>query len=209
MANLALRFSSINLTIMKSINYSIALRPSNPAEENSPKKAYAVAQYKDVMTLTEFAGHIAEHGSVFDEAVITGVLIKSVKCLRELLLSGMKVRLGDLGNFYVSLQSEGANTAAEFTSSMITGVNVNWEAGVKFQDLITEASFNPVPTRAAAAATLKAEKAGAATVDLAAAKAKANNSGTADDTDGTGGDEPQGSNTGGGLPGGGSEPEEP
>ena len=118
-------------------------------------------------------------------------------------------RLRDLGNFYVSLQSEGANTAAEFTSSMITGVNVNWEAGVKFQDLITEASFNPVPTRAAAAATLKAEKAGAATVDLAAAKAKANNSGTADDTDGTGGDEPQGSNTGGGLPGGGTEPEEP
>jgi hypothetical protein len=146
---------------------------------------------------------------VFDEAVITGVLIKSVKCLRELLLGDMKVRLGDLGNFYVSLQSEGANTAAEFTSSMITGVNVNWEAGVKFQDLITEASFNPVPTRAAAAATLKAEKAGAATVDLAAAKAKANNSGTTDDTDGTGGDEPQGSNTGGGLPGGGSEPEEP
>ena len=156
----------------KSINYSIALRPSDPSKENSPKKAYAVSQYKDVMSLDEFAAHIAEHGSVFDEATITGVLIKAVRCMREQLLAGNKVRLGDLGAFSVSLQSKGAETAKEFTSELITAVNVNWDPGQKFQNLIAEASFNPVTSRAVQAASLKAEKEGAKTVDIEAAKAK-------------------------------------
>ena len=44
--------------------------------------------------------------------------------------------------------------------------------GSDFDDLINRAQFNPVASRIAQAATLKAEKAGEATVDLEAAKRK-------------------------------------
>ena len=68
--------------------------------------------------------------------------------LREMLLSGVKVQLGDLGNFYVSFSSEGANTAAEFNPFIhIKTVNVNWERGADFLNLKKDAKFNLVATR--------------------------------------------------------------
>ena len=39
------------------INYSISLR-ANPSDQDAPKKAYANAQYSEIMTLDKFAEHI-------------------------------------------------------------------------------------------------------------------------------------------------------
>ena len=44
------------------INYSISLR-ANPSDQDAPKKAYANAQYSEIMTLDKFAEHISTHGS--------------------------------------------------------------------------------------------------------------------------------------------------
>ena len=38
------------------INYSISLR-ANPSDQDAPKKAYANAQYSEIMTLDKFAEH--------------------------------------------------------------------------------------------------------------------------------------------------------
>ena len=57
------------------INYSISLR-ANPSDQDAPKKAYANAQYSEIMTLDKFAEHISTHGSKYNRADIQAVLIR-------------------------------------------------------------------------------------------------------------------------------------
>ena len=130
------------------------------------QNAFAVAQYTDVMTIEKFARHIASHGCVYSRADISAILSLAVDCMREQLLEGKKIRLGDLGDFSVSISSKGAETADKFSAQNITGVNVVWDCGQEFKNLIADAEFNLVASRSAQAAVLKAIKAGQTTVDL-------------------------------------------
>ena len=130
------------------------------------QNAYAVAQYADVMNIEKFARHISSHGCVYSRADISAILYMAVDCMREMLLEGKKIRLGDLGDFSVSLASKGAETAEKFSAQNITGVNVNWECGAEFKNLLADAEFNLVASRKAQDAVIKAIKAGETVVDL-------------------------------------------
>lgn len=92
--------------------------------------------------------------------------ILAVDCLREQLLNGQQIQMGDLGVFSNSIRSLGAPSMAEFTVENITEVNVLWAPGVRFNNLRQDAEFQLVPTRKAAAEVVKALKAGKTTVDL-------------------------------------------
>ena len=148
------------------------------------QNAFAVAQYTDVMTIEKFARHIASHGCVYSRADISAILYLAVDCMREQLLEGKKIRLGDLGDFSVSISSKGAETADKFSAQNITGVNVVWDCGQEFKNLIADAEFNLVASRSAQAAVLKAIKAGQTTVDLTSPD---NPSGGGSDGGGSGG----------------------
>ncbi len=148
------------------INYSIVMH-GNPRDPEASKKAYGNAQYSTVMELEDFSEHIATHGSVYSRADISAILTLAVDCMREQLLAGQRIQLGDLGTFYISLNSEGALTAAEYNPLIhVKKVKVNWTPGRRFQDLLSDAEFNLVPTREAARRVVKALKAGDTTVDL-------------------------------------------
>ena len=71
------------------------------------QNAFAVAQYTGVMNIDKFSRHISSHGSVYSRADIAAILYLTVDCMREQLLEGKKIRLGDLGDFSVSLSSKG------------------------------------------------------------------------------------------------------
>ena len=161
------------------------------------QKTFAVAQYSEVMTIEKFAKHISSHGCVYSRADISAILYMAVDCMREQLLEGKKIRLGDLGDFAVSLSSKGAADASTFTAQNITDVKVFWEPGAQFKNLITDAEFNLVASRAAQAKVLKALRAGESKVDLEGAD-------NGDNGD-NGGNDP-GGNKPGGNPGGGSNP---
>lgn len=96
------------------INYSTCMR-GNPTDKDAAKKAYANAQYSQVMTLDKFCYHIASHGCVYSRADIQAILILAVDCLREQLLNGQQIQMGDLGVFSNSIRSLGAHSMAEFT----------------------------------------------------------------------------------------------
>ena len=130
------------------------------------QKAFAIAQYSDVMTIDKCARHIASHGSVYHRADIAAILYLAVDCMREQLLEGKKIRLGDLGDFSVGLSSKGADKAEAFSAQNITDVKVMWEPGTEFKTLLSEAEFNLVASRAAQAKVLRAIKAGESNVDL-------------------------------------------
>ena len=165
------------------------------------QNAYAIAQYADVMTIEKFAKHISTHGCVYSRADISAILYMAVDCMREQLLEGKKIRLGDLGDFSVSLTSKGAETAKAFTAQNITGVNVVWDCGQEFKNLLADAEFNLVASRSAQAAVLKAVKAGETVVDLNA-KTEGDGGDGGDDTDPSNPSNP--SNPSGGNTGGGS-----
>ena len=161
------------------------------------QNAFAISQYTDVMTIEKFAKHITSHGSVYSRADISAILYMAVDCIREMLLEGKKIRLGDLGDFSILLGSKGAETADKFTAQNITNVKVQWEPGQQFKNLLEDAEFNLVASRSAQAAVIKAIKEGKTNVDL---NAPINPDGGGDGDGTTGG----GSNAGGGTQGGGS-----
>lgn len=130
------------------------------------QNAYAISQYSGVMTIEAFAKHISTHGCVYSRADIAAILYLAVDCMREQLLEGKKIRLGDLGDFSCSIQSKGAKDAKSFSASNITAVNVVWDCGQEFKNLIADAEFNLVAPRKAQQAVINAIKDGETIVDL-------------------------------------------
>ena len=142
---------------------------ANPIDESKPSKAYAKAQVKEVMSFRDFVNHISEHGG-YKRGQVKGVLSDMCSCLVEQLLEGKKVMLDELGNFWLSLSSEGAESCEAFSAKNITGVNIIFTPGEDFENLLSRASFNPVPSRSLQNAALKAEKKGEKTIDIDAVK---------------------------------------
>lgn len=148
------------------INYSISLR-ANPSDKDAPPKAYANAQYSEIMSLEKFAEHISTHGSKYNRADIQAVLIQAVDCMREQLLAGQRIQLGDLGTFSIHISSTGAESLEAYNPAIhVEDLNVRWKPGNRFLSLLKDAVFNLVPTRKAAKLVVKALKAGKTTVDL-------------------------------------------
>lgn len=142
------------------INYSLGLRSSSPSDKKSEKKVYAYAQMRELITLPQLAKHICLHGSPYGRDVIIGVMTAVVDCVRENLLEGNKVQLGEMGAFYLAFNSQGVDTAEEFNpANNINQVRVRWERGSAFADLTNEAEFNYVTSRDQQAKARKEEKA--------------------------------------------------
>ena len=125
-----------------SLNYSIAMM-GNPLKKEEPKKAYAKAQTNGELSLKELSTLIASKCKI-----------------------GRASNFGDLGAFRLQINSGGAPSADLFTSDYIKGVNIQFVPGEELQVIFQGLKFNLVPTRAAQAAVIKAQKAGKTTVDI-------------------------------------------
>ncbi|MBR6031629.1 MAG: DNA-binding protein [Bacteroidaceae bacterium] len=134
------------------IDYAITIMGTKPGTKKSDiteTKAYGTAQVREVLTLDAFAKHITDHGCAYDKGDVVAIITKAVKCLREQMLAGNKVILGDLGGFYPELQTEGSVLAEDFSTDNILAVNVRWLPGKDFKNLRQDATFQLMPTRAA------------------------------------------------------------
>ena len=136
------------------IDYAIAVmgtKPGTKKEQITETKAYGTAQVREVLDLDKFTKHVSDHNCPFSAGTIKGVLEDAARCLREMMLAGNKVTLGELGGFYVELATEGAVTCDSFSAANIKEVNVRWCPPASFKNLRNEATFNIVPTRKAQA----------------------------------------------------------
>ena len=177
MINYSITMRSVNTNLLEINQAKSRINQAKQEGKNPEKKdldlvktekqnAFAISQYTDVMTIEKFAKHITSHGSVYSRADISAILYMAVDCMREMLLEGKKIRLGDLGDFSVLLGSQGAESADKFTAQNINQVKVQWEPGKEFKNLLDDAEFNLVASRSAQAAVLKAIKEGKTNVDL-------------------------------------------
>lgn len=121
-------------------------------------KTYPMAQCRETLDLSAMAEHMSSHDSKYNKGDVMAVATQLTSCIREQLLLGNRVCLGDLGTFYIALESEPANNAEEFTTALIQKVKARWSPSVKFQNMVTEATFEYVGTREAQAAARKAER---------------------------------------------------
>ena len=77
-------------------------------------KYYGKVRTTKTMTYRELIKHMAEHNTVYGEDVCQGVSLKLANCLLEQLLEGKKVQFGELGTFYLSVKSSGADDEEKF-----------------------------------------------------------------------------------------------
>ena len=74
-------------------------------------------QSNGTVSLSDLATHISDHNSKYNRADITAVSIMLVDCIKEYLLQGFKVELGELGQFYNRIKSVGASSASDFNAA--------------------------------------------------------------------------------------------
>ncbi len=99
---------------------------NNNSHSKAFGKIYGRFVYTETLTTDEFVNHIVKHGSPFDRSTIIGVLAVASDCLVELTLDSKRVRLGDLGTFYMSAETEGAEEEKDFTADNIKKVHLRF-----------------------------------------------------------------------------------
>ena len=91
-------------------------------------KVYARIVSLKTMTYPELCKHMAEHNSVYGTDVCLGVANKLQSCILEQLMEGKKVQFGDLGTFYLSTHTTGADSEEEFNpASYMHGIYLRFQ----------------------------------------------------------------------------------
>ena len=73
----------------------------NENNEKTNGKWYPRVVNMGTLDVDDLCEHIQEHGSIWTDDVVVGVVKKFVKCIQELLLQSHKVKLDGLGTFYL------------------------------------------------------------------------------------------------------------
>ena len=98
----------------------------NPQNKSEQPKWYAKAVQDRTIDFEDLVTHMSEHNSPYSRGVIHGVMTDMLDCVKELVLDGKSVRLGDLGLFSVGLKTKGAVTRDKWTvASHVQGVTLN------------------------------------------------------------------------------------
>ncbi len=81
------------------------------------KKWYAKAKHTETVDFDSLIDHMTDHNIGFPRGVVQGVMMSFVDCLLELVAQSKKVQLGDLGTFYLNINSKPAEKYEEFNAN--------------------------------------------------------------------------------------------
>ena len=108
------------------LKYKKYQKKENSLDPNSEPMFYARAVPDRTVEFEDLVTHMSEHNSPYSRGVIHGVLTDMLDCVKELVLDGKNVRLGDLGLFSVGIRSKGSLTAKDWTiGTHLKGVKLN------------------------------------------------------------------------------------
>lgn len=181
------------------VKYSLAKKSSKFGAKSADGKYYACAQINEKTSLKQFSKLIAMQTTV-SRADVTAVLVSAVENLVMELQRGNQVEFGELGKFRLQLSSVGTENAVDFKSDInITDVNIQFVPGEELAKIFENLEFTQVASRAVQRAALKAEKEGAKTLDLEAAKQSGKKDSDSDSGSDTDPDKDSGSTDEGGV----------
>ena len=113
-------------------------------------KFYGRIVHTETLNTRKLAKHIAEHGSVFTQDVVEGVLTKAETCIVEMLLESKKVKLEGLGTFYLMAENKkgGAPSLEKFNpKSTFNGLHIRFlpdsssDTQLNSKDVLAKATF--------------------------------------------------------------------
>ena len=94
------------------------------SETEQAGKLYARVSYKQTMDLHDMAHHMAEHNTAFSEGLIVGVLTDFVKCVREMVLNGNTVKVGNLAIFKATVEANGLETLYDAQQDKVASASI-------------------------------------------------------------------------------------
>ena len=106
--------------------------------------------HTETLNTRKLAKHISEHGSVYTQDVVEGVLTKAESCILEMLLESKKVKLEGLGTFYLMAENKkgGAVSIDKFNpKGTFSGLHIRFlpdlsgEAQLNSKDMLQKATF--------------------------------------------------------------------
>lgn len=148
------------------MNYSLVMR-GNPRYPERGKKVYASAQTDKTLSMGEFIDGIVFHGSSFSRGELMGVMADIFDELASKLQEGYRVNFDDFGQFYPTLDCDGAPSMEEFDPNQhIKGIRVNWEPDKKFKNLREGVNFELKSKKCNQKKVMLAERRGETTVDI-------------------------------------------
>ena len=123
----------------------------NKNENNvSYGKYFGRIVHTETLNTRKLARHIADHGSVYTQDVVEGVLTKAEACIVEMLLESKKIKLEGLGTFYLMAENKkgGAVSIDKFNpKTTFSGLHIRFlpdqgdEAGLNSKDVLSKATF--------------------------------------------------------------------
>jgi len=114
----------------------------NPAKQNEPGKWYPVLRSVTQVTEKEVGKRIADE-TTLNAKEAEMAISQLLKVLKAELLAGNTVKLGDWGTFYLTVNSNGAETEQAVTAALIKQVNINFLAGDELREALDKAEFKP------------------------------------------------------------------
>ena len=171
------------------------------SEREQAGKTYARVDYKQSLSVSDMAQHMAEHNTVFSEGLILGVLTDFVKCVREQVLNGNTVKIDNLAIFKATVEANALEVLYDASTDKVAQATIGelpegakTGAAVKTIKLLAQSTGEF--TRDELKKVVKLGWTDKAKAEIAAAKGGSSSTGE--------GTENQGGSTGGSNQGGGS-----
>ena len=140
---------------MSKILYEVYKNDIKDSESVMYGKWYARLKSIETMPMAKLAKHISEHGSVFTEDVVEGVMKKFKTCLLEMLLESKKVKINGLGTFYLTAECTkgGADKEEDFNVNQhLAALHIRFlpdqtaEDNISSREFIKKAEFVNIKT---------------------------------------------------------------
>ncbi len=106
------------------IKYRKVKRTPQSGENAGKELWYATVVTDREMNFEEFVDHISSHNSPYSRGTVHGVMMDMLDCLKELILDGKSVRLGDLGLFSIGMKSHGELTRDKVSAASVEDIHL-------------------------------------------------------------------------------------
>ena len=106
------------------IKYRKVKRTPQTGENAGKELWYATVVTDREMSFEEFVDHVSSHNSPYSRGTVHGVMMDMLDCMKELILDGKNVRLGDLGLFSIGIKSRGEVSRDKVTSASVEDVHL-------------------------------------------------------------------------------------
>lgn len=117
-----------------------ALQKRNPLAPEEPRKFYAQVVHTNEISLRQLSRDIAA-SSTWSSSETYGMLEELLQRIGRYVADGTIVRLGEMGSFSITINSEGSGTAEEVSAGNIKTRRLLFRPGKEMRRILSEIEF--------------------------------------------------------------------